>query len=313
MHRKLPVFLVGSERSGTTLLRLMLDHHPEIAFNLESDFLTTRISDDGVFPEVGDYIEFLRNDRVFLHSRFEIRDGLDFVGLAHDFLEQKRMRDRKAIAGATVHYQFSKLGRIWPRAKYIHLFRDGRDVAHSVVQMGWAGNAYVGADWWLKAETEWENYRATLGEGSWIEVRYEELIANPVEQLTRICHFIGVDYSSRMFDYVKHTSYRMPDLALTYQWKHKLCREEIQKLEARIGDRLLSKGYGLSGYPRIELSRVEKRYLRMHSKVGALGYRLRKYGAMLLIQYNMARRLGRKEWSSRIGYMLNAIDDAYIK
>ena len=34
-----PVFLIGSERSGTTLLRLMLDHHPNIAFNLESDFL----------------------------------------------------------------------------------------------------------------------------------------------------------------------------------------------------------------------------------------------------------------------------------
>lgn len=34
-----PFFLIGSERSGTTLLRLMLDHHPNIAFNLESGFL----------------------------------------------------------------------------------------------------------------------------------------------------------------------------------------------------------------------------------------------------------------------------------
>lgn len=36
-----PIFLIGSERSGTTLLRLMLDRHPEIAFNAESEWLVT--------------------------------------------------------------------------------------------------------------------------------------------------------------------------------------------------------------------------------------------------------------------------------
>ena len=45
-----PVFLVGSERSGTTLLRLMLDHHPEIAFDKEADFMVTMVSDAGVLP-----------------------------------------------------------------------------------------------------------------------------------------------------------------------------------------------------------------------------------------------------------------------
>ena len=47
-----PVFLVGSERSGTTLLRLMLDHHPDIAFNLESVYIVAKISEDGTFPEL---------------------------------------------------------------------------------------------------------------------------------------------------------------------------------------------------------------------------------------------------------------------
>ena len=44
-----PLFLVGSERSGTTFLRLMLDHHPEIAFEKEFDFVVTKVSDAGEF------------------------------------------------------------------------------------------------------------------------------------------------------------------------------------------------------------------------------------------------------------------------
>ena len=107
----------------------MLDHHPEIAFNLESDFLVSRIADDGSFPDIGNYCEWLRNDRVFQHSHFEIKDNLEFVAMANDFLEQKRSRDRKALVGATIHKQFSKIGSIWTKAKYIYLLRDGRDVA----------------------------------------------------------------------------------------------------------------------------------------------------------------------------------------
>ena len=50
MNTDAPLFLVGSERSGTTFLRLMLDHHPEIAFEKEFDFVVTKVSDAGEFP-----------------------------------------------------------------------------------------------------------------------------------------------------------------------------------------------------------------------------------------------------------------------
>lgn len=104
-----PVFLIGSERSGTTLLRLMLDHHPEIAFNLESEYLVFHISDTGIFPEVTSYRRKLQEDRVFRQGRFALREDLDFPVLANDFLRQKLERDRKRIVGATVHHGFSKL------------------------------------------------------------------------------------------------------------------------------------------------------------------------------------------------------------
>lgn len=291
----------------------MLDHHPDIAFNLESEFMVTRISDDGRFPDIGDYREFLINDRVFRHSCFEIKDGLDFVAMVNDFLEQKRIRDGKAIVGATVHYQFSKIGRIWPKARYIYLLRDGHDVANSVVGMGWAGNVYVAANFWLEAEKEWEHCRHVIPDESWIEVRYEELIADPREQLTRICHFLGVEYSDHMFDYVKNSSYGMPDIALNYQWKTRLGRKDVQLLEAKIGDRLLSRRYELSGYPRITISYIKQGYLHLHSRIGAFVYRTRQFGAALAIMETTTRWLGLSKQHRRIQRIIDKMEDANLK
>jgi hypothetical protein len=246
-----PVFLVGSERSGTTLMRLMLDHHPEIAFNLESEFLVTRIRDDCCYPDITAYIDWLEHDRVFQHSHFKITDGLGYAALVNDFLEQKRNRDGKPYVGATVHYQFGKLACVWPHAKFIYLCRDGRDVANSVVQMGWAGNVYVAADLWLEAEREWAEFRPRLAGGQWIEVRYEDLIADPRGTLGTICDFIGVGYDDRMFGYVEDSSYGLPDARFMYQWKSRMSERDIRLAEAKLAAGLLSRGYELSGLPEL--------------------------------------------------------------
>src|SRR5215213_7611914 len=60
-----PFFLVGSVRSGTTMLRLMLDHHPQLACHFEYEFAVERMTDDGRFPEIEPYRSFLRRDRIF--------------------------------------------------------------------------------------------------------------------------------------------------------------------------------------------------------------------------------------------------------
>ena len=222
-----PVFLIGSERSGTTLLRLMLDHHPDIAFNLESEFLVSEISDGGIFPDVASYRRKLREDRVFQHSSFDIPDDLDYHALVNDFLRQKLERDRKRIVGATVHFGFSRLRYLWPRAKYIYLLRDGRDVACSVVDMGWAGNVFVGARWWIDAEREWAEFQKSLARDIWIEVRYEDLVANSEAQLRRICQFIGVSFSDRMFDYTEVSNYALPDPAQSSKWRRRMSPVEM--------------------------------------------------------------------------------------
>src|SRR5262245_31939771 len=308
-----PVFLVGSVRSGTTLLRLMLDHHPKIAFNLESAYLVTQISDDKEYPNIEQYRAWLRNDRVFQHSHFSIDERLDFVELVNDFLHQKRLRDKKEIVGATVHLQFRKLRWLWPQAKYIHICRDGRDVASSVMRMGWAGNVYVAADRWLEAEKEWDELCPMLGKDEWIEIRYEDLVASPKLHLERICTFLGVEYSEQMFDYVSRTSYESPDVNLNYQWKTRLRKVDVQRLEEKLGGTLVSRGYQLSRYPRISISGATRRYLYLQSRVGILMFRLGRYGIGLTLCEAFSRRVGLKGVHQNAIRRINRIVDSTLK
>ena len=114
-----PLFLVGSERSGTTLLRLMLDHHPEIAFEKEFDFVVTQVSDAGEFPSPHDYVEWIATVR---GANYAIDRSLDYRELVNDFLHQKQAASGgKPHVGATVHRNFDRLRFLWPDARYIHL------------------------------------------------------------------------------------------------------------------------------------------------------------------------------------------------
>ena len=59
-----------------------------------------------------------------------------------------------------------RLTRIWPDARFIHLVRDPRDVARSVIPMGWAGNTWVGVERWMEAERLWDRVRSSLPNSS---------------------------------------------------------------------------------------------------------------------------------------------------
>ena len=308
-----PVFLIGSERSGTTLLRLMLDHHPDIAFNLESEFLVSDISADGAFPEVAAYQRRLAQSRVFRHSHFNIPQSLPYRALVNDFLCQRLERDGKRIVGATVHHGFSKLRFLWPRAKYIYLLRDGRDVAFSAVEMGWAGNAYVGSGCWIDAEREWAEYQNVLARDRWIEVRYEELIADPEPQLRRVCEFVGVSFSARMFDYTKTSRYSLPDRRESSKWRRQMRPREIALVEARIGAQLAARGYARSCGQPPRVGRARARLLHWRSRVGVLRYRIVTFGLRLSVLELLSRRLGWTHLHGRVQGAIDAVIDQLLK
>src|SRR5260370_37842485 len=138
-----PLFLVGSERSGTTLLRLMLSSHPQLAWNEEFEYVVDFMPAEHGWPLIDAYHRYLAHDFVFASSKFTIDTALSYPQLVNSFLLQRLACDRKPIAGATIHRYFSRLLRVWPGPRFAHLIRAGRAAARSIVGVASAGNPYT--------------------------------------------------------------------------------------------------------------------------------------------------------------------------
>lgn len=308
-----PIFLVGAERSGTTVLRLMLDHHSQLAWCNEFEYVVDRIPIEKGWPQLDDYYEWLETHRIFQATGFGIDRSLNYQQLVNSFLCQKRDRARKPLVGATVHRHFDRLLRIWPDARFIHIVRDGRDVARSCIGMGWAGNVWTGVERWIEAEGLWAKLSQSLPAERQIEVTYETLILEPVDTLKRLCDFIGIPYDQKMMTYAQTTTYDIPDPKFIGQWRRKLSNREIQLVESRIADRLLERGYELSGLPLIKVTPAMKRKLRLHDWWTRLQFRIKRNGLALFLEDYLSRHLIIKSWQKSVRLKLNAIEKAHLK
>lgn len=306
-----PVFLVGSERSGTTLLRLMLDHHPEVAFEKEFDFVVTMVSDSGELPPLHDYHEWIATVRGANHA---IDRSLDYRELVHDFLRQKQdASGGKPHIGATVHRNFDRLRFLWPDARYIHLVRDPRDVSRSVVQKGWAGNAYQGAQFWIEAESCWDSLATQLRSDRVIEIHYEDLVMRTEPVLTQICRFIGVGFSETMLGYrADAPQYPPPDPRLVEQWRTKLSPREIALVEARTAPLMKSRGYAPSGQPLPKVGPLRHALLQGSARLRRLRTRADTFGLGLVTMDVLARRLGLRPLARHARRRINSIEQRLI-
>lgn len=289
-----PFFLVGAERSGSTLLRLMLDHHPLLAWHSEFEFAVDMMPEGDGWPDMNAYREHLQVNRVFNASGHTINPELDFPSLVKDFLAQKKQRSGKPIVGGTVHRHFDRLERVWPEARFIHLLRDGRDVARSTIGMGWAGTVWTGAERWIHAEEIWDRMCARIPADRRYEVRMEDIITNTVPTLAGICAFIGVPYDDAMMSYPEHTTYSHPDPKLVDQWRRKMSEEDIRIVEARIGPMLEKRGYPLSGLPPLEVTPAMIKKFHRQDWQARLKARVDRFGWPLLLAEVITRKAGLK-------------------
>lgn len=147
-NKIIPVFLVGARRSGTTLFRVMLNEHPDVAWERGWEFAVNLIDNQGrVLNNIN--AENTKNSSPF--SIEEVRAYLN--DKAHT------ARGGKAILGVTVHVGFKKIPHLYKNAKYIHIIRDPRDIAISSVKLGWSASYYYAPDIWVTAEKEWEKIK----------------------------------------------------------------------------------------------------------------------------------------------------------
>lgn len=306
-----PLFVVGAERSGSTLLKLMLDHHPAISCPHQFEFALEHVGDDGAWPDLAAYWRALELDGVFQRSGFTIDRRLDYPSLQDHFLRE-RGRGR-SVLGGTLHRHFLRLLLLWPDVRLIHLVRDPRAVARSCVEMGWAGNAWAGVARWIEAEREWERVRAQVPAERRHEVRYEELVRDPERVLRGICAFVRVDYDPAMLRYPEDSTYSAPDPAPLEQWRRSLTAREQALVDGRVGGLLVERGYPPCGHPPRRPGRLERVWLGLADRLGRIHFAVRRQGLGLYLSHRLAKQLHIAPWERATSRRVRAIAERYIK
>ena len=222
-------FVVGLTRSGTTLLRMMLDAHPLLAVPPETHFVPDLIKAARAEQGTDGMLAAMTSNRTwedFGIDEAEIRGRLDAVpagdaaGAVRAFFEAYAEKQGKPRWGdKTPAYMLSvqRIGRTLPESRFIHLIRDGRDVALS--QTARALNeqppAAEQAARWVKRIRKSREQAAALKGARYVEARYEDLVRDPEATLRRICEFVDLPWDEAMLSYHERAAERLTEMAGT--------------------------------------------------------------------------------------------------
>jgi hypothetical protein len=286
-------FVVGVGRSGTTLLRLMLDAHPELTIPPETHFIPDLIDvaeERGATPEL--LLEVIVSERHWgdfgldrdeLLERLRAADQLTAADAIRSFFSLYAEREGKPRWGdKTPIYVTSmrKIDRTLPEARFIHLIRDGRDVALSRAKRSLrdpAPPAKVASNWKKRILRARRQGRKL---GHYAELRYEDLVLDTEPNLRRICEFCELPWDAGMLDYHRRAEGRLEEMArdlpaegerltrpgtermqahaLTREppnpeavsrWRTRMSDEDRAAFEAVAGDLLADLGYEVSSSP----------------------------------------------------------------
>jgi hypothetical protein len=267
-----PVLVLGVRRSGTTLLRVMLDRHSELAIPDESYFVPQladrhlRRVDPDVFVDDLRRIDTLADWNVPLDKvRTRLRTGMPIgAAIATVYAVYAEERGKRRWGDKTPMYMqnLHLLERLFPDALYVHLIRDGRDAATSFLSMPKG----LMTETWMQPESVAEfacQWRAEVkaarrlgwrvGGSRYLEVRYEELVQDVETVLRRISTFALLPYEPAMVDYVGNVegssakphqqSLNRPPTAGLRDWRLQMSPEDVGAFEQVAGDLLAELGY----------------------------------------------------------------------
>ncbi len=290
--RDRPFFVVSAPRSGSTLLRLILDAHPRLAVPPPGWLF------DLVYP--------------YLYSYGDLAQRSNLVALAEDILGTPTVGkwplkpSPQALADAGVEPSFAglyaalhrtyaesegkqrwgektprnafwmdEIKTLFPDARFIHIVRDGRDQAIDISDsVLWPNSVYSGANLWQRYVMAIRDSAARLPADVFIEIRYEDLCASPEATIRRLCEFLQEEFDARMLAPHATPSARSwsthPLHARTAQpistrfcamYQTRLPAADVAALEALIGETLTRFGYPLSGTPRRVSERLAAQFL----------------------------------------------------
>lgn len=274
-------FFVGVGRSGTTLVRSIFDAHSQLAVANEPSFMTwilrhpSRYANDGGFDTERFLYDLLRNPKVSSRVyqwglddriRSSIREARpvdlsDAIRLVYTVYAEAHGKKRHGDKTPGHSRYMAELAELLPEARFVHIVRDGRDVALALkdVKFG-SANGTQAAYHWARRVRRAEKIGHELGPGRYLRVRYEDLTTMTEAEVKKICHFLGLEFEPGMLRYFErpdavfaglagqahHRRLRLPVTKGLRDWRQQMPRRDIQRFEAIAGDVLRDLGYELS-------------------------------------------------------------------
>lgn len=266
-----PLILLGVSRSGTTLLRVILDRSPGIAIPDESFFVPVlarrhrgpihaeRFLDDVArIPTIRDW--GVRAADVAARVRSGMSTG---TAIAAIFEAYAADAGKPRWGDKTPMYMrhLPLLDELFPDAQYVHLIRDGRDAALSFLEMPegtytrtWAHPVTPAqfACLWRREVGAARALGRRVGDARYHEVHYEALVAEPEQAVRGVCAFAELAYERTMLDYAgavdvstKPHQQRLlrPPTAGVRSWRTDLPPADVAGFEAVAGELLAELGY----------------------------------------------------------------------
>jgi hypothetical protein len=272
-----PLLVLGVRRSGTTLLRVILDRHSQLAVPDESYFVPQLAARHGSRPDVDTFVDDLRRlptlvewdvDPEAVRARLRPGDPLGrAIAAVYEVYAEDRGKQRWGDKTPMYMGYLPLLERLFPDARYVHLIRDGRDAAMSflelpegIVTRTWAhprDPAGFAAQW----RSEVLAARALgrrVGGSRYLEVRYEELVRDPGAGIASICAFAGLPFEGGMLEYAgdvdvsrkpHQQSLTKPPTPGLRDWRSRMSPADVAAFEGVAGDLLAGLGYELGGGP----------------------------------------------------------------
>jgi Sulfotransferase family len=275
------VFIVGCPRSGTTLLRRIVDAHPDIAITNETHWIVQLLegehaasADTPVTPEL---LARLLSHRRFrrlkldphrlesLVARDEPVSYATLVTAVYDLYGE--IRRKRLVGDKTPRYvrHIPTLHGLWPQAKFVHLIRDGRDVCVSVRNWDKETRFVTSVSsfdedpvstialWWEQLVRLGREAGEEVPARLYHEIRYEKLVADPPEECRKLCDFLNISYDERMLRFHEGRTKNDPSLDAKRawrpitpglrDWRTDMTADDLERFEAVAGDLLDELGY----------------------------------------------------------------------
>jgi hypothetical protein len=271
----IPVFpiFVGSGRSGTTLVQAIFSAHSELAITHESMFVPRLASHQYVIDGRFQIDRFIRDlERIPDFNRLAINEqGLrtrlaavsptnysDAVRavFAQYATQHGKVRYGDKSPGYVLHME--RLAVLFPEARFVHVIRDGRDVALSYVDRSFGpSDIPEAALFWKRRVRAGRDAGRQLGPDRYKELRYEDLIESPDQKVRELCSFLDLDFEPGMLTYFEqgedvqaatadpsaHQALRLPPTRGLRNWRDEMTVSELAVFEVLAGRTLDECGY----------------------------------------------------------------------